>query len=203
LFELTDITIPAQKIISCVYRIEQRGKRFGKIMVIDILRGSKNQKLLGFGLNTLSTYGIMADTAAHRIRSILDYLITETYLALEGDEYPVLCPTPRSREIIFEKKSLSMMLPKETKGYQLKTALLEPEKTFDKELFAKLKELRNRLAQEAQMPAYIIFTDASLRDMCQKKPRTLDQFHAISGVGLVKMGKYGEVFTKLIREHGN
>jgi ATP-dependent DNA helicase RecQ len=203
LFELTDITIPAQKIISCVYRIEQRGKRFGKIMVIDILRGSKNQKVLGFGLNTLSTYGIMADTAAHRIRSILDYLITETYLALEGDEYPVLCPTPRSKEIIFEKKSLSIMLPKETKRYQqIKIAVdTTEEAVFDEELFIKLKDLRNRLAQEARLPAYIIFSDASIRDMCQKKPRTLDQFHAISGVGLVKMGKYGEVFTKLIREH--
>ncbi|MDR2536020.1 MAG: DNA helicase RecQ [Treponema sp.] len=201
LFEPTDITIPAQKIVSCIYRIEQRGKRFGKLMVIDILRGSKNKKILNLGLNTLSTYSIMADTDPHRLRTIIDYLVENRYLGLEGNEYPVLCPGPRSKEIIFDKKSLSMMLPKEIKPSRLSTPAADKEPSFDKELFAKLKELRNRLAQKARQPGYIIFTDASLHDMCLKKPRTLDQFHSVSGVGLVKMSKYGELFTKLIREY--
>ncbi|MDR0561742.1 MAG: DNA helicase RecQ [Spirochaetaceae bacterium] len=207
-FEPVDITIPAQKIISCVYRIEQRGKRFGRLMVIDILRGSKNKKVLHLELHTLSTYGIMADTDPYRIKAVIDYLVEQGYLAVEGDEYPVLCPGIRAKEVVFEKKSLSMMLPKEEKRQITLPSTeppaeppAEPPDAFDEALFGKLKELRNRLAQEARMPAYIIFTDASLRDMCRKKPRTLDQFHAVSGVGLVKMGKYGEIFTKAIREH--
>jgi ATP-dependent DNA helicase RecQ len=68
------------------------------------------------------------------------------------------------------------------------------------DLFIRLKELRNRLAQEARVPAYIIFSDASLRDMCRKRPTTADQFLAVSGVGTAKMEKYGEAFTRLIRE---
>ncbi|MDR2537965.1 MAG: DNA helicase RecQ [Treponema sp.] len=207
LFESTDITIPAQKIISCVYRIEQRGRRFGKLMLIDILRGSKNQKLLRDHLDTLSTYGIMADTSVHRIRTIVDYLVKEGYLSLSSDEYPVLSPSPRSGEIIFEKKSLSMMLPKEAEPPRFVVSqqvgnLTELEQgQVDEALFIKLRELRSRLAKDAHVPSYIIFSDASLREMSRKKPRTLDQFQGISGVGLVKMGKYGEMFTKLIREH--
>jgi ATP-dependent DNA helicase RecQ len=196
-FESRDISLDAQKIISCVYRIEQRGKRFGKTMVVDILRGNKNQKLLSQGLDSLSTYAIMADMDTHRIRTILDYLITQEYLALEGDTYQVLCPTSRSREIIFEKKPLTMMLPKERPQPGL------PPKTreLDELLFTKLKALRNRLAQKAHLPAYIIFSDVSLQDMCRKMPLTLEQFLTVSGVGKVKMEKYGAVFISLLKEH--
>ncbi|MDR2633731.1 MAG: DNA helicase RecQ [Treponema sp.] len=197
-FESIDISIAAQKIISCVYRIEQRGKRFGKAMVVDILRGNKNQKLLSQGLESLSTYGIMADMDSHRIRTILDHLIAQEYLALEGDTYPVVCAASRSGEIIFEKKPLEMMLPKETAPphtVAVKTAAL------DERLLSKLKALRNRLAQEANKPAYIIFSDASLRDMCRKLPVNTEQFLSVSGVGRVKMEKYGDAFTRLIREH--
>jgi ATP-dependent DNA helicase RecQ len=204
-FENTDITIPAQKIISCVYRIEQRGRRFGKSIIVNILKGSKSEKITGPGLDSLSTYGIMADTDTRRIRAILDYLIEQGYLAAEGDEYPVVCPLPRSREIVFEKKPLSMMLGKEIKK---QLALPVPDASgggdlpdFDNSLFAKLKELRTRLAREAHVPAYIIFSDATLRDMCRKKPRAPDDFLEVSGVGAVKMEKYGKDFTSLIREH--
>jgi ATP-dependent DNA helicase RecQ len=129
-----------------------------------------------------------------------------------GDEYPVLTSSPRSGEIIFEKKSLSMMLAKEEEPHPrfvitAQTAnlgdldALDLIQSTDEGLFAALRDLRGRLAREAHVPSYIIFTDASLRDMCRKKPRTLDQFESVSGVGLVKMGKYGEAFTKVIREH--
>jgi ATP-dependent DNA helicase RecQ len=200
-FEQIDISLPAQKIISCVYRIEQRGKRFGKTIVIDILRGSKSRKLLDLGMDTLSTYGIMADMDVHRLRTILDYLVFHDYLALEGDTYPVLRPASRSGEIIFEKKPLAMMLPKERSlpGPAVPAQTVE----FDERLFTKLKALRNRLAQEARIPAYIIFSDTSLRDICRKMPVNMEQFLTVSGVGMVKMEKYGEVFTGLVREHKN
>jgi ATP-dependent DNA helicase RecQ len=203
LFESIDITLPAQKIVSCVFRIEQRGRRFGKLMLIDILRGSKSQKVLRDHLDTLSTYGIMADTSAYRIRTIIDYLVNEGFLTSSGDEYPVLSSSPRSGEIIFEKKHLSMMLSKEAEPLRRQVENLHgfEQGQLDEPLFAKLRELRSRLAKEANVPSYIIFSDASLREISRKKPRTLDQFHSIPGVGLVKMAKYGELFTKLIREH--
>jgi ATP-dependent DNA helicase RecQ len=214
-FETTDITIPAQKIISCVYRLEKMGRRFGKIIVINILRGSKNEKIRSFGLNTLSTYGIMADTDAHRVRTIMDFLIDQRYLAVSGGEYPVVNLTEKSREIIFDKKPLAMMLPQEVKQSRPPElpddAVLQSSETVgaefagrsiaaDEGLLAKLKELRTRLAQEARVPAYIIFSDAALRDMCRKIPETMEQFLNVSGAGSVKTAKYGEAFTSAIRE---
>jgi ATP-dependent DNA helicase RecQ len=200
-FENADITIPAQKIVSCVYRIEQRGQRFGKNVIVNILKGSKSERITGPGLDSLSTYGIMADTGSHRIRAILDYLIEQGFLVLTGDEYPVVCPSPRSREIVFDKKPVSMMLPKPAETSRKHTPLSEtPLPDFDNSLFAKLKDLRTHLAKEARVPAYIVFSDATLRDMCRKKPRNADDFLEVSGVGTAKMLKYSEDFTRLIRE---
>jgi ATP-dependent DNA helicase RecQ len=221
-----------------VYRLERLGRRFGKTMVVNILRGSKNEKIRTFGLNSLSTYGIMADMDVHRVRTIVDYLIDQRYLAVSGDEYPVVNLTERSREIIFDKKPLSMMLPKEEKrsglpdlpegttfimtetdasytgrtaAYPVQTAqplkplnaLSQSEKpngAMDEGLLIKLKELRTRLAQEARVPAYVIFSDASLRDMYRKMPETPEQFLNVLGVGSIKVKKYGDAFTAVIRD---
>jgi ATP-dependent DNA helicase RecQ len=227
-FETADITIPAQKIVSCVYRLERMGRRFGKTMLINILRGSKNEKIRSLGLESLSTYGIMADMDTHRVRTILDHLVDQRYLAVTGDEYPVVNLTEKSREVIFDKKPLTMMLPKEVKRSEPPdlpedTAFIATEagngrspgraagksaaKTSvpdypaaSEGLLAKLKELRTHLAQKTRVPSYIIFSDASLRDMCRKMPETPEQFLDVSGVGSLKMEKYGEAFTAAIRD---
>jgi ATP-dependent DNA helicase RecQ len=233
LFESMDISLEAQKIISCVYRLKQRGRSFGKAMVVNILRGSKNEKIKTQGLETLSTYGIMADTDAHRIRNILDYLVEKGYLAIKPGEYPVVETTGRSGEIVFEKRPLSMMLP----GKGPAAGLPRPEKSagaagfteagftggagdftvtgilegpgarttrprpVDELLLSKLKDLRNEIARKARLPSYVVFTDASLRDMCRKQPLTREAFLEVSGVGEIKMEKYGDAFTALIREY--
>jgi ATP-dependent DNA helicase RecQ len=201
-FEKSDVTIAAQKILSCVYRLEQRGRHYGKIMTVNILRGSKAEKLLRDGLDSLSTYGIMAETGPHRIRIILDRLVDQDYLSLEGDEYPVLRLGRRWEEILREKRPLTMMLPRErAERKESKPGSLQEEPDqggIDGELFARLKELRNRLAQEGRVPAYIVFSDASLRDMCRKQPESPEAFLAVLGVGQAKMEKYGDAFTRLI-----
>jgi ATP-dependent DNA helicase RecQ len=208
----TDITIEAQKIISCVYRIEQQGQRYGMSMVINILRGSKSEKIRGAGLDKLSTYGIMRDTDGQRLRTIIEYIINEGYLTKSGDEYPLVTLSPRSREIIIERKALVMTLPK-----TLLRPVRERKRDWRREewgtvhfraaaggdedaLFIKLKELRTSLAREARVPAYIIFSDATLHDMCRRLPQTPGQFRLVSGVGEVKAEKYADVFTRTIRE---
>jgi ATP-dependent DNA helicase RecQ len=191
-------------------------------MVIDVLRGGKTEKIRNAGLDRLSTYGIMADTDPHRLRLIMDALVNWGYLVITGKEYPVVSLAPSYRDVIGGEKSLTMMLPREDarpasqpqpqkpeavpakplpKTILIKAALNEDEEPAG-DLFARLKELRSRLAQEAGVPAYIVFSDASLRDMCRKRPVTGDQFLAVSGVGTAKLEKYGEVFTRLIREYG-
>jgi ATP-dependent DNA helicase RecQ len=204
-FESVDITIDAQKIVSCVYRMEQMGRHFGKSMIINVLRGSKSEKIKTAGLDRLSTYGIMADRSAQRMRTLLDYLIDAGYLAVDGGEYPVVTKTERSGEIVFEKKPLTMMLAKERPQTATAAtgALTEQYANFvvDDDLFDTLKDLRTRLAKEANVPSYIVFSDATLRDMCRKQPETLDEFLMVSGVGARKAEKYAEVFTQTIRTY--
>jgi ATP-dependent DNA helicase RecQ len=192
----------------------------------------------------------MADTDSHRIRLVMDHLIAEQYLGLEGDEYPVLVLRPRYKEVFGEEKTLMMMLPKEKKersedalyntrepqegppygidagrrgergeetpsrvlsrgGKKTRTGAaaaggedFQPDGT-EEALFLKLKELRNRLAREIKSPAYIVFSDASLREMCRQRPLSPEQFLNVAGVGAVKLEKYGEVFMAAIREHGD
>jgi ATP-dependent DNA helicase RecQ len=226
-YEEADVALEARKIISCVFRLAERGRSFGKTMVTGILRGDKNEKIRASRCDTLSTYGIMADTDPRLIRRITDHLIAEQYLGLEGDEYPVLRLGPRWREIVSEGKILKMMLPKDAprthggaprerrgpgpedaeKGKENRKKA--PSSGGDPEsggaedaLFLKLRELRNRLAKEAAAPAYIIFPDSSLREMCRKRPLTPGQFLNIRGVGSVKLERYGEGFMAVIREHG-
>lgn len=198
-FQTVDITIPAQKIISCVYRVGEQNKAFGKTMIANILRGSKNKKIMELGLNTLSTHGIMPEISINQIKQYIDYLVANNYLQLTNDRYSVLALTARSAEIIRDKKTVTMQLPLETKPRKAKA--ITPDLDMDHDLFARLKNLRGRLAFEAQVPAYIVFTDASLRDMCQKLPRTRDEFLAVSGVGEVKAEKYSKLFTAVIKEY--
>jgi ATP-dependent DNA helicase RecQ len=110
-YEETDITIEAQKIVSCVYRLKQRNRSFGKTVIIDILRGAKTDKITRFSLDTLSTWGLLSDTHPHRIRLILDFLIDKGYLIVEESEYPVVT-LGRARDLLLgEGQQLFMKLP--------------------------------------------------------------------------------------------
>ncbi|MEG1718760.1 MAG: DNA helicase RecQ [Clostridia bacterium] len=190
-FDVLDITIQSQKILSCIART---GARFGAVMIIDILRGSKNERLLRFGLDSQSTYGLMADMSAVKIRAIIDYLITKGFIDVSSGEYPVLTLKEESRAILNGSLKLEMKLHKENVKQEQKTLALD----VDVSLLDKLKELRNTLAKKNKVPAYIVFTDATLIDICKKMPRTLEDFLEVSGVGEKKLEKYGKQFLKII-----
>ncbi|GMO14590.1 MAG: DNA helicase RecQ [Treponemataceae bacterium] len=209
-FETIDITTEAQKIISCVYRIEQRGNEngtathFGKTMIVDILHGSKNQKVLDAGFDTLSTYAIMNDIPATRIRKILDHLLDSGFLAIDGSEFPVVTRSEKSAQVIQRGTDfkLEIKLPKiEEQNAARKNIHTKEDANIDTDLLARLKSVRSRLAAAAQVPAYIVFADSALRDMCIKKPQTAAAFLNVSGVGAKKQEQYGEIFTQTIREY--
>ncbi|MCL2444362.1 MAG: RecQ family ATP-dependent DNA helicase, partial [Treponema sp.] len=109
-----DVTIEAQKIVSCVYRLKQRGRSFGKTIIIDILRGSKNEKIRSSGFDTLSTWNIMPDTSIQRIRLIMDFLIDEGYLLIEEGEFPVII-LGNAEGLLKNEQQILMKLPKEQK----------------------------------------------------------------------------------------
>lgn len=194
--ENTDITVDAQKIMSCVART---GQRYGKKVICDVLRGSKNERLISAGLSRQSTYGIMADCTEKRLRDIIEYLCENGYMTAEGDEYPILRLTPKSRGVLTGSETLRMMLeiPQKKKASSAKSAALPPE---DEKLLTALKELRKSLAMRQSVPAYVVFSDATLMDMCRIKPKTRDEFMEVSGVGQRKAIRYGEVFLATIAE---
>lgn len=194
--ENTDITVDAQKIMSCVART---GQRYGKKVICDVLRGSKNERLISAGLSRQSTYGIMADCTEKRLRDIIEYLCENGYMTAEGDEYPILKLAPKSRGVLTGQETLRMMLeiPQKKKASSAKSAALSP---ADEKLLIALKELRRSLAMRQSVPAYVVFSDATLMDMCRIKPKNRDEFMEVSGVGQRKAIRYGEVFLATIAE---
>jgi ATP-dependent DNA helicase RecQ len=209
-FEEVDVTTEAQKIISCVYRLGEQDRSFGKSMVIDILRGSQNKRILQLGLNKLSTYNIMTEVSLHRAHNIVDWLVAEGYLQTSVGDYPVLRLAASYRELLAKDAVVKIKLPKPPpkpqKPKNAEKGGLSPDKSApqapaDPDLFEKLKALRTELAREAGMPAYIIFSDAALRDMTHKLPTTQAAFLEVSGVGTVKLDRYGVPFLACIAEH--
>ena len=210
-FEEQDVTVEAQKILSCVYRLAQRDRIAGRAMIIDILRGSKNAKVLDNGYDTLSTYGIMADVSARRIRFILDVLVERGLLFVDAGKYPTVRFTQAAGEFLRNREILAVKVPKETEREKrarefaragqpdAKTAAeTQADLPVDEALFQRLKELRARLASEAGVPAYIIFHDRTLRVMAQRKPQTEEQLLDIPGVGERKAAQYGPTFLEAI-----
>ena len=194
-FETADITIDAQKILSCVARMKER---YGVKILTDVLRGSKSEKVLRLGFDKLSTYGISEKTDK-QLREIINQLILTGYLLKTDDEYPVVKLGERASEVLRGGATVQMKLSKE----KPKPEAIESKKQFsvrqiDNKLFAALRELRLAIANEQKVPAFVIFPDSTLIDMCLKLPATNAEFLNVSGVGQVKLERYGERFLRVI-----
>lgn len=189
-FETVDVTIDAQKILCC---IAKTGQRFGKKMIVDILRGSKNARLLSLRLDKQSTYGLMADQTEKRVRDIVDYLDEKGYLLVDGAEYPVLKLSPTSYDVLHGNISLTMKIVK-----QQQKKIVNANSEVQATMLSALKQLRKKIASKQNVPAYVVFSDATLIDMCKKCPHTPDEFLGVSGVGKVKLNQYGKEFLDVI-----
>jgi len=194
--EAIDITIEAQKIISCVVRMKER---YGANMVVDVLKGAKNKRLLGFGLQNLSTYGISKDSE-HDLHEIIDYLIISGYLTKTHDEFPKIKISSLATKALKSKESIIAKLPHKTKQ-SINFIQESSAKLIDKDLLVYLKELRLIIARKKKLPAYVIFNDSSLVDMCTKLPKTIDEMLTVFGVGSVKAEQYGNQFLKAIADY--
>ncbi len=193
-FEEVDATGDAQKILSCISRM---GGRYGIKAVIDTLRGSRSEKIIKLGLNKIKTYGIMAEVKENRIRDIVNYLVLNEYIMLTNSEFPVAKLTSKSRNVLFDGEKVIMKTAKED---QRKTKPAKQKADVNAGLIGKLKELRYKLAKEKKVPAFVIFSDAALMDMCSKMPANEDEFLEVSGVGRVKLEAYGKEFLKVMNE---
>ena len=218
-FETEDVTKDAQMVISCVARMKER---YGVNMVIDVLRGSKNEKVMRWGFDRLSTYGISNKSDNH-LRDIINHLLLTGGLVKTDDEYPVIKLGQNAKEILTGGQTVRMKLAKEEPrkekpppkkdindakenqngrrlGLSNETTCTTPSHLLD-ELLDRLKELRLAISKEQKVPAFVILHDSSLADMCRKLPRTMDELLQVSGIGKVKAEKFGKQFLDVIAEY--
>ena len=199
-FETVDITREAQMILSCVKRVyDKLGYHVGASMVAKVLQGSREKQILELELQTLSTYGLMKTTGRTEIREMADYLESLGYLLTEP-EHQTLQLTPKASQVLYHGQTVQMLMPKAAEAPVNPTAAgkLTGEEA---DLYDVLRELRAELAREANVPAYVVFSNATLQDMARKKPRNTTQFKQVSGVGELKATWYGKAFLEKIREY--
>ena len=189
--KLVDVTIDAQKIMSCIART---GQRYGKTVICDVLKGSKSEKILKAELNNQSTYGIMKEVTARHIFGTIDFLAEKEYISSDN-ETEVLKLLPKSRDVLFGRERLVM---KKVENSEKVVKTHRPEVPVNSELLDALKALRKGIASKKSVPAYVIFTDATLIDMCKKCPETPDEMLEVSGVGRTKLEKFGKEFLEVI-----
>jgi len=188
--ELIDVSIDAQKFLSAIYRSEQR---FGTNHIIDILRGSKNQKLLEFGHDKLKVYGIGHDKSKNEWTAIADKLIDMQAVIL--GEFRVLKLNNLGMSIL--KGNEKLLIDSDKLGIAQKLEQSEEILSFDEQLYERFRTLRREIALEHEVPAYVIFGDKSLKEFALKLPTSKEEMLDINGVGLVKYEKYGQAFLDL------
>ena len=197
--EMIDITLEAQKILSCIYRVSQR---YGANMVIQVLRGSKNKKVLEARLDNVSTYGIMKEYSDSAISEIIMTLVSSGYIHMTHDKYPVLKLTSKSADVLSGKIKLhhkKHLLQKKDEKEKASKSIKGGNIDFDIELFEKLKQYRYKIAQEKGLPPYVIFHDIALKEMAAYLPVNKESFLEIKGVGEKKYENYGEGFIDIIK----
>ena len=214
--ELYDATKDARMALSCVYRL---GQRFGLAHVVDVLRGSQNQRVLDLRHDRLSTYGIGGHLSPDAWRSLLRQLIHLGYLRQDTGQFPVLqlasaaAPLLKGEmELMLARPRVRVVVAKEPaakRGRRGGSAVTgrgatgagydaDSFGTAEEALFEELWALRLRLAREEKLPAYMIFSDATLSSMAVQRPATPDELLGVSGVGEVKLEKYGEEFLGVL-----
>lgn len=191
-----DNTIEAQKILSCIYRL---GQRYGVGTVVDCLKGSKNKNSREKNLKDVSTYGIMKEKSQAEIKDLIGVLLADGYIKVSGLEYPVLSLTEKSKDILFSKVKFFARKTEVKKRREKTKRLLSSD--YDQALFEKLKEVRLELSRLRKIPPFIIFSDQSLRDMAENKPKNEEDFLKVKGVGEKKLSQYGDIFIAEIKEY--
>lgn len=195
-----DITVEAQKVLSCIFRLKQRGRSGGKVLVSGILCGGRSEQIINGGLDSLSTFGIMKEYTQSYVREIIDFLEQHEYIVTEP-EFHTLQLTPAADELVKSRRTLLMKRPKRAADISAAAAQKPQTGEEDPGLMQQFRELRKKLAATLGVPSYVVFTDASLREMSVKKPRTLQEFLNISGVGSRKAERYGRQFIAIVEDY--
>lgn len=211
-WEEADRTTDALKVVSCVARLAQRRLTLGAGMIAQILRGSRDQKVLARGLDTLSAYGFMADNPAASIHDLISELVARGILARSDGSYPVITLTDASMPFLRAAsrgdERFVVRVAHETPRPVERSRTIGHKPTrpssqkgpVDDSLYERLRAVRTELAREQEVPPYIICSNATLEDMCRVHPRTPEELLGVSGIGESKAQRYGERFLTVLRE---
>ena len=196
-YTMQDFTREAQMILSCIVRVRNRlGYCVGASLICQTLRGSRAARVRELGLDTLPTYGLMRSLPVPRIRELLELLEAEGYVQTDP-VYGGIDTTPLAGQVLFHGQTVEV--PVKQSPLHEKPVRLAAEKPVEA-LLGELKALRLQLAHAEDVPAYIIFTNATLADMAAKRPHTMQELLAVPGVGKAKAARYGEAFLTAVRQ---
>jgi ATP-dependent DNA helicase RecQ len=201
---LQDWSLEARQFMSCIARLAQRRQRFGAAQIIDILRGARSDRVLSRGHDTLSVYGIGKGRSVEEWRSVARALLHQGLIEETQDGYPVLSLNAQSGQVLREELAVRIAAPAKrsrTRSATAEAAAPAAAPAGSGALFERLRALRKRLADEHGLPPYVVFHDATLREMAERRPRSLSQFADLPGVGEAKLARYGERFIAAIVEH--
>ena len=183
-----DALVLAQKILSCVVRVEEH---FGGDYVAQVLVGSSDQRILERGHNRLSTWGILGEHNKKSVRAWIDQLIHQSCLEKHG-EYNVLRLTPVGWQVLRGESTPQLLKPAKQESRRESRATVESWEGVDRALFELLRSYRRRQAEERGVPPYVVFSDATLRDLARRRPTNHDELLAIHGIGAKKSAEYGD-----------
>ena len=198
---VADSVTIARKILSCIARVKQS---WGTAHVTDVLTGRATEKVVAAGHTALSTFGLLKEEPAAAIRGYVEQLVGAGLLLRDGDPYPVLRLTAAGTALL--RGDGACVLYREVKPPSSKKRTRSALRgsvaaAVDPDLFDQLRDVRLRLARERGVPPYVIFHDTTLRDMVEKRPKTVDDLHAIYGVGAKKAADFGQAFVDAINHH--
>jgi ATP-dependent DNA helicase RecQ len=209
---MQDWSLEARQFMSCIARLAQRGQRFGAAQIIEILRGARSERVLSRGHDSLSVYGIGKQRSVEEWRSVARALLHQGLIEETQDGYPVLSLNGQSRLVLREELAVRIaaaVRPKSARSPNTAAAGgtsangAEGSGAADGELFERLRALRKRLADEHGVPPYVVFHDATLREMAARRPLSLNAFAELPGVGHAKLARYGDQFIAAIVEHSS
>ena len=206
--EKVDATTEAQIVMSAIVRT---GQRFGAGHVVDVVTGSDTQKVRDFGHDRIKTYGAGKGTPKRAWRRVIDDLLAQQCLRLGDSRFPILEITPAGYDVLFGRRSFEMLRHREPQrparararagaGAKTREPAGEPVE-YDHELFEKLRDVRRRLAGEQNVPPYVVFSDRTLHEMARYLPTSDAEMRAVTGVGEVKLARYGQAFLAAIRPY--
>jgi ATP-dependent DNA helicase RecQ len=200
---LEDCTVMAKQLLSCVARLAQRRERFGAAHIIEILRGSRSQRIVSRNHDELSVHGIGKNHALNEWRAVVRALLHQGLLAETQDGYPVLVLNDESWRVLKGERSVQSARSARSGSPERRERASSASSSLNgeaKSLFDTLRALRKQLADEQGLPPYVIFHDSTLREMAERRPANLQDFGMIRGIGEAKLARYGDRFIEAIRD---